>query len=117
MESSVEPEILRAPGWTPHEIFACAFCWAEFSRPEDRTDTPEQYWLRLTEQKHNMYRGIAKRLRLLSVARYNSAPVPIDGYLEEGEFEKLKDALRMKADHRVRAILKAVANAFLRKPN
>lgn len=39
--------------WTAREAFAAAYCWSEFSDPSDRADTPETYWLGITEKARN----------------------------------------------------------------
>lgn len=105
-------EKLRPPGWTAREALACAYCWAEFAHPEGRTDTPEQYWLSVTERARNECRSIANARLLLAVARGQAVAVlPPEG-LRAGDLQRLTSALNMKMEHRVRAILAAVFNTF-----
>ena len=106
---------LRAPGWTAREAFACAYCWSEFANPETRGDSPEQYWLSITERARNECRSVANDSLLLSVARGQAVAVPPVGSLREGQFAALVAALDMKAEHRVRKILDAVFRVFKRE--
>lgn len=100
------------PGWTAREALACAYCWAEFHNPEDRSDTPETYWLRITERARNECRAIANDRLLLAVARGQAVAVPPTASLRAGQFEALKAALSLKMDHRVRQILDAIVGVL-----
>lgn len=99
--------------WTKAEALACAFCWAEFSKPEDRPDTPEQYWLRITERSRQECRKIVKDRYLLAVAFRQAAPVfpPIN--LTEKQMEAAREALGLKARHRVYQTIQAIHRVFL----
>ena len=99
-------------GWTAREAFACACCWAYFGKPEDRDDTPEAYWLRITEHARNSYRAEANERMLLAVARGQAVAVPPVNSFQEGQMNALTAALRMKSEHRVRQIVDAVLRTF-----
>lgn len=104
--------ILRRSEWTAREALACAYCWVEFSTPEDRPDSPEQYWLGITEKARNECRAIANERLLLAVARGQAVPVLPSAGLAEGQFAKVKAALGIKSDYRVRAIIDVVRSAL-----
>ncbi len=99
--------------WTRAEAMACALCWAEFNKPEDRPDTPEQYWLRITETSRQECRKIVKDRYLLAVAFRQAAPVFPPGNLSDEQFTAAQEAIGIKARHRVWAILQAVHRVFL----
>ena len=82
--------------WTRAEAMACAYCWAEFPNPEDRPDTPEQYWLRITERSRQECRKIVKDRYLLAVASRQAAPVFPPSNLSEEKFGNyIHDSLDM----------------------
>lgn len=99
--------------WTRSEAMACALCWAEFSKPEDRPDTPEQYWLRITERSRQECRKIVKDRYLLAVAFRQAAPLFPPGNMTEKQLEAARDVLGLKARHRVWQILQAIHHTFL----
>lgn len=99
--------------WTKSEALACAYCWAEFSQPETRSDTPEQYWLHMTERSRQECRKIVKDRYLLAVAFRQAAPLFPPGNLSEKQMAAIQGALGLKARHRVWQILQAVHRVFL----
>jgi len=103
---------LRPPGWTAREALACAYCWAAFACPQDREDTPEGYWLSISEQARNWYRDGVDKLFLLSVIQREAVAVPPVHSLGTPKIKELATALNMKAEHRVRKILTAVLMTF-----
>ncbi|WP_428491635.1 hypothetical protein [Rhodopila sp.] len=105
---------LRPSCWTAREALACAYCWTEFANAEERQDTPETYWLSITERARNDCRSIANKKLLLAVARGHAVAVPPVAGLQEGQFAALKEALGIKADNRVRKVLNAVVSTFKR---
>jgi hypothetical protein len=105
------------PGWTAREAFACAYCWSEFASPEDRMDSPETYWLHITERARNECRAIANDILLLAVARGEATAIPRSANFRAGQFDSLKTELGMKLDHRVRQIYDAVFRVFKRDGN
>jgi hypothetical protein len=62
--------------WTAREALACAYCWSEFGSPEDRNETPEEYWSRISERARNDCRAVANELLLLSVVRKETVAMP-----------------------------------------
>ena len=62
--------------WTAEEAMACASCWTEFRFPEERADTPEQYWLSIDERARADIRAIAAQRDMLRVARGQAVAVP-----------------------------------------
>ncbi len=103
--------------WTRAEAMACAYCWAEFSEPEKiRSDTPEQYWLSISERARQECRKIVKDRYLLAIAFRQAAPVLPLANLTEEQTLAVQEALSLKARYRVRNIIQAVYQTFLPPP-
>ncbi len=99
--------------WTRAEALACAYCWAEFSKPEDRPDTPEQYWLACSERARQECRKIVKDRYLLAVAMRQAAPLFPPSSLTDEQMQAVQDAIGLKARHRMWQILQGVYRTFL----
>jgi hypothetical protein len=99
--------------WTRAEALACAYCWAEFPSPEVRPDSPEQYWRSISERSRQECRKIVKDRYLLAVAFRQAAPVFPPSNLTDVQLESVREALGLKARHRVWMILQAVHRVFL----
>lgn len=101
--------------WTAREAFACALCWSGFHGAEERSDTPEQYWLGITEKARNDYRRIAGERLVVATARGEAiALLPWRG-LPPSQQEAVRAAVGLKSMHRVSKVFDAVRGAFLRK--
>lgn len=98
--------------WTAKETMACALCWAGFDKPWHRTDTPEQYWVSITEQSRNHFRTEAKRRLLLAVARGGAVPVMQHTNLREGQFEAIGAAIGLTKRHRIIQIIHGIRRAL-----
>ena len=103
---------ILAFNWTAREAFACALCWSEFQAPETRADTPETYWLSITERARNSIRQAANEKMLLAIARRDAVAVPHCNAVTGKVFTTLKDELGLKVDYRVRQVLSAVWTTF-----
>jgi len=105
------------PKWTAREAFACAYCWAEFSAPEDRGDSPEAYWLSITERARNECRQIANQKWLLAVARNQAVAVTSPHMFSETERAAIGAEVGIKSPSRIWKIIMAVRNgAATRSP-
>lgn len=102
--------------WTRTEAMACAYCWAEWPHPETRTDTPEQYWLSVSERTRQECRRIVKSRRLVAVAMRQAASLPPPANLTTPNLAELATALGLKTDSRVRRILRVLYDHFLPRP-
>ena len=101
--------------WTAREAFACALCWAEFYNPERRADTPEQYWLSITERARSDIRTVANRRLVVATARGEAvALLPWNG-IPPSQQEAVRAAVGLKSLHRVGKMFEAVRGAFLKK--
>lgn len=103
--------------WTAKEAMAMAYCWSEFSVPEYSMVgmDPLTYWRGIDERARNECRTLANELLLVALAKGQAVAVlPPEG-LREGELDRLKIALGMTKEHRVRQILMAVWSVFDRR--
>ena len=99
--------------WTRGEAIACAYCWVEFSDPQERSDTPEQYWLSIDERARQACRKIVKDRYLLAVAFRQAAPVFPPSNLTQAEMDVVQKALGLKRPRRAWDIIWAVHRTFL----
>lgn len=97
--------------WTPREAFACALCWAGFTSALSRTDTPEQYWLGITQAARNEYRRVARNRLLLAVARNEAVAILPPTAWSPDQLSMLGEAANLTARHRIWQILTAVWRA------
>jgi len=102
--------------WTAREALACALCWAEFYHPEKRTDSPEAYWLSVTERTRNDCRRIANQRLLLAVARGEAVPVLPSSAKTDAQIAAVGEGMQIKARHRIYRAVDAVYRAFAKAP-
>ena len=102
--------------WTAREAMACAYCWAEFYHPENRADSPEVYWLSVTERTRNDCRRLANQRLMLAVARGEAVPVLPSSAMTEAQIAAVGDGMRVKARHRIHRAVDAVYRAFAKVP-
>ena len=101
--------------WTRTEAMACAYCWCEFHKPEERPGTPEQYWLSISERSRQECRWIVKNRYLVAVALRQAAPIFPPNSLTDEQWATLGEAMGLKARHRVRWLFWKVYETFLPK--
>jgi hypothetical protein len=95
--------------YTAREAFAIAYCWAEFSEPENTSHgSPEAYWAKISEAARNECRKVANRLLLLAVARGQAVALATE-YLQDHQFiADVAAELGMKQKERVRTMVAGV---------
>ena len=94
--------------WTAREAFACAYCWSEFANPETRGDSPEGYWLAITEKARSSCRRVANEKWLLAVARGQAMAIAGAEMFTQEERAALGANVRIKADYRITRLIDAV---------
>jgi hypothetical protein len=104
---------MTAIKWTRTEAMACAYCWCEFSKPEGRSDTPEQYWIGVSEKTRQECRKITKDRYLVAVALRQAAPLFPPNSLTDAQIDAVRDAIGLKARHRVWQTLQGIYRVFL----
>lgn len=93
--------------WTAREAFACALCWAEFSCPEERDDTPEQYWLSITPRARADCRHWANKFLLLAVARGHAVAILPPGEWLDSDRSLFGSKVGITTRRRIYQIVKA----------
>ena len=101
--------------WTAREAMACAYCWAEFSTPENRGESPEAYWLHITEAARSDCRRIANGLSLLAVARGEAVAVTSPHTFTTDERAAIGAECGIKAPSRIWKIIMAVQKVAARR--
>jgi len=101
--------------WTAREAMACAYCWAEFFTPEALGESPEAYWLSITEAARNDYRRVANNLWLLAVARGEAVAVTSPHMFTPDERAAIGAEVGVKAPSRIWKIIMAVRNGAARR--
>lgn len=104
--------------WTAEEAMACALCWAEFRHPEEREDTPERYWLSITEQAREKIRNITATQNVLRVACGQAVAVPDPTFISVDQLKLFARGGRISSlsYKRLREIIVAL-RAALRAPS
>ena len=99
--------------WTAKEALACAYCWTEFYDPEKSGfDSPEAYWVSITERARCDCRNAAHRLLLLAVARGECVAIMPPIAITDKDEAHLGEKMRLKASHRIRECYAAVWHVF-----
>jgi len=109
---SVECIAMTAITWSAREALACAYCWSGFINPEKRTDTPEQYWLSLSERVRQAYRDDVERASLLDVSHGSAMALHPAAALTDEFHRNFGDRIGVKAANRVTKILKELFYAL-----
>lgn len=94
--------------WTAREAFACAYCWSEFASPETRGDSPEQYWMSITEKARSSCRRVANEKWLLAVARGQAMAITGADMFSAEERASLGASAGIKAEYRITRLISAV---------
>lgn len=87
--------------WTRTEVMACAYCWCEWTLPEERSDTPEQYWLRVNERTRMECRKVAMDRLLVDVALRRAAALLPPDRLTDEQLDAVGTAMGLRLRHRV----------------
>lgn len=108
------PAVAPPIRWTTKEVMACAYCWAEFVHPERHMpeDTPETYWLRISERARNECREIAKARLLVAVATGQAPALPHPANISDEQIAAFGAAARLKQRHRIDRIIMALRAAL-----
>ena len=94
--------------WTAREAFACAYCWSEFANPETRGDSPEAYWLAITEKARNSCRRVANEKWLLAVARNQAVAISGAEMFSMDDRATIGANSGIKAEYRITRLINAV---------
>jgi len=95
--------------YTAGEAFAIAYCWAEFSEPENTAhESPEAYWASITEAARNECRKVANRLLLLAVARGQAVALATEHLSDDQFISDVAAELQMRGRDWVRTMIAGV---------
>ncbi|HEX3863556.1 MAG TPA: hypothetical protein VHY35_17875 [Stellaceae bacterium] len=105
----------RPAPWTAKEALACAICWAGFIKSENRQDTPEQYWLGLSEQARNSYRRTVREEGLLALVRGQAIVLPHATNFTEAQWTAFGAEVGLKQRWRMTQIVNALHGALFKE--
>lgn len=91
--------------WDAREAMACAWAWCEFYKPEERKDSPEEYWKSISSAARARLRKLAEFHLMGDIARGNANVLPPYNTISDDELARLAVLLRRKQHQSLRKLV------------